>query len=295
LNSRQTDKLRFVKEVLSVLLQHGYDANDTSLRYNDGSLTSNNLLHNLVSLVFASQTGYQLTCLYELMVTCLQHGVDANLEPYQLEPKVVHCSGGGTIVQRRPNYVLAQLCSPFNCGFSYSSKRLAAQQQPAFSTANSTKNSSDSAASIEPHDAENGSSKNSSKKSTSTVKTKNSEFSVRSCGAHHNSQAAHQHIDTAALLVNHYKQFVNLLFDFMRDEVINECLVKENVSKTFSASSNVLYSHLENLCASPRSLSSLTRRFIINDSGIRKPIAFSVPLLPLPAQLHDYLLFNEEN
>jgi hypothetical protein len=62
-----------------------------------------------------------------------------------------------------------------------------------------------------------------------------------------------------------------------------------------SASSNVLYSHLENLCASPRSLKSLARRFIINDSAIRKPIALSVPFLPLPVQLHDYLLFNEEN
>lgn len=117
LNSNQTIKIEFVRNILKILFENGYNPNDTAIKYiNGGYLSSNNLLHNLISLVFQSKTCYQLNCLYDLIRFSLYYGANPNIEPFRVDAQVINLNGSFFKI-KRTNHFIIQLCSHFNCEF----------------------------------------------------------------------------------------------------------------------------------------------------------------------------------
>ena len=268
LNSNQSDKRSFIKNLFRILIHYGYNLNETSLTCCDGSLQSNNILHILISILFNCQVGYQADCLYELMIFLVQYGANPNKEPFELESDSINCH-----LQKRPNYLLAQLCSPFNCGFSLVKRSsiitLSSSKSPSLST-------------------------NSGTVSDSLNKKLDTLIYYNEFSSTNNIQNARSKV-----LIYHYVKFLNFFYEYMDTDIIYGCL-KYRASTgaplpcnctTSNSCGNILNSHLENLCSNPRSLQSLTRRYLIKNA--EKPLINSVPKLPIPTRLQDYLLFNE--
>jgi hypothetical protein len=89
-SSKQYDKLEFIKMLVKCFLLHGLEPNETSIKFIDNCFTSNNLLYNLLELLFnVCHTCYQFECLYDILVVCVQYGANPNVEPYEFnsQPK----------------------------------------------------------------------------------------------------------------------------------------------------------------------------------------------------------------
>ena len=255
MNSNQSDKLNFIKTIFQILIAHNFNLNDTSLTFVNGRSESNNLLNILTKLLLNStQVGYQAQCLYDLMIYLVQIGANPNVEPYELEVKTGNC--------RRPNYLLAQLCS---VNIDISSIRRSSITNQSFA--------------------------NLSAFTTCSCSVSNTWNGKReSCTEFSNTHVYSPSLTTtnSSLLIRHYIKFLVFFYEFNDTKIICECLKYRDFNRSSSEALNV---HLEKLCYNPRSLKSITRRCV--NKIIQKPLISSVQKLPIPLRLQEFLLFNE--